>query len=204
MINYLGDLYRELHHIKVASDQDGGYEPSLVILNHKHPGKSFIIPLGAMWKYVDCVSYYDDEVTKEADQKEFMNIWIKNRQMLDVHGRLIIWGEVEKQRKEAIENIAACKFAYAFHNGTKVMLCTGYNLAKCMQMFDISPVPQAAAQLLLWIQSRLDDLKNMPLSPEKEDTFVAGEVIVSVDGHKTSKDLTLTETDLVLETNSGL
>lgn len=50
MINYLGGLKRECHHIKVAGD-GGGYEPTLVLFVEGRFGRSAMIPLSAMFKY---------------------------------------------------------------------------------------------------------------------------------------------------------
>jgi len=80
------------------------------------------------------------------------------------------------------------------------LLCTAWNLAKIMQMMEITPNPQAAAQLLLWIQDGLDTLKNMPPCPEDDVVGVGGGMELFADGKKIgSKDMIITETDLAEE-----
>ena len=204
MINRLGGLYRELHYVNVP-DSDTGYEPSLVILDRKKKGRSFIIPISAMWKYVDPIDYKEDIVATKADWQDFNEIMIKANQILrgGSKSEFIQVKPSLEDKKEAMMNVAACQFSYAFHKSTSVYLCTGYNLAKCMQMFGISPTVQAAAQLLLWIQSRLDDLKNMPENSEKEEQYVGGEADIFVDGKKVAtKEMRVSETELVVHENA--
>ena len=67
-------------------------------------------------------------------------------------------------------------------------------------MFEIELIPQAAAQLLLWIQSRLDDLKNMPEWAEPDREYAVGEATMVIDGKdKVTKEVTVTETDLAMQ-----
>jgi hypothetical protein len=81
------------------------------------------------------------------------------------------------------------------------MLCTSYNLAKCMQMFEIVPLPQAASQLLLWIQDGLDQLKDMP-DAEPDKKMAMGDVTVFEGSTKIgSRDIEVTEAELILEGN---
>jgi len=89
-------------------------------------------------------------------------------------------------------------FAKLLNQHEGILLCTGYNLAKCMQMMGIPISGPAAAQLLMWIQDGLDNLKDMPPhQPDKEEALPAGEVVLNIDGLKISTDLTVTREDLV-------
>jgi hypothetical protein len=204
MINWIGGLHRELHYVH-SPDIEGGYEPALFILHYEKKGRSFVIPIGAIWKYMDPIHYKGDEVAMRSDWKEFNNIVIKANRVLrgGSPSDLIAVKPNLSDQKEAVETLSACNFAYLLHKSTGIYLCTSYNLARCMQMFEINPTPQAAAQLLLWIQSRLEDLKNMPENPEKEDQYVGGEASVLVDGEKVvTKEMTVSETDLVVHDNA--
>ena len=68
---------------------------------------------------------------------------------------------------------------------------------KCLQIFEIDMVPSAAAQLLLWIQDGLDQLKNMPPCPEKVDEVVAGEATVNAGGKKFTAEIKVSETEVI-------
>ena len=200
-INYMGGLVSEFHHIKKA-EGEGEYEPTLVIRSRTKKGFSFMIPLEAFWKYIDPMAYRDDERILNNDRSDFFELLEKNKRMASGKG-VICFVPDPKQKAEAISNIAACQFAYAFSIGTGVMLCTSYNIAKFMQMFDISPSPQAAAQVLLWIQNKLDELKDMPELQEKDNEHCGGEVAMMVDGRKiATRDLMVTDTELILQEGS--
>src|SRR5208283_3342666 len=118
-------------------------------------------------------------------------------------GKIICWMPSPEQKGRALADVACCQFAWTFAKGMSLLLCTSYNLSKIMQMFDITPIPQAAAQLLLWIQDGLDHLKDMPPNPEKDEKFVAGEAVMSIDGQKFTRDMEFTETE-VIEQEHGL
>jgi hypothetical protein len=189
-INLLGGLKKEFHHIKKQTNESGGdYEPAMVILKHELKGRSFIIPLEAMWKYID-PSDNRDEALLSSDRMEFAKIkagaiWDLEHPLMPAH------------RDKAAAGLACCMFAEAFAKGMGFLLCTSWNLAKIMQMMEIPPSPQAAAQLLLWIQDGLDTLKNMPPCPEDEIVGTAGEVTLFADGEKVAnKELVITETDI--------
>jgi hypothetical protein len=205
MISCLGGLYREIHHIKNADDPDGGFEPTLVILNHNRKGRSFMIPLACIWKYVDPMQYKDDVEATRVDWADFNRIALKARMMAEgkSENNILLLIPNRDMVKEGFENLAACQFAYAFHKGTGVLLCTSFNLAKFMQVFEISMIPQNAAQVLLWIQDRLDDLKNAAENPEKEEQYVAGEMDLFIDGNKVcTKEMTVTAADTVMHSNA--
>lgn len=195
--NYLGGLHRELHYVKKIGGEEG-YEPALFVFNHHKKGRSFVVPLSAMWKYVDPIDYGDDPLTSEADKSDFQVLVNKNYAVATGRSGTLFVSPTLRDAREAVDNLAACQFAEAFYRNTKIMLCTSYNLAKCMQLFEIPPVFQAAAQLLMWIQSRLDDLKNMPENPEKDEVFVEGEVKMFVGGDEVAtREMTVTDTELV-------
>ena len=201
-IRYLNGIKKELHHIKQGGD-DGGYEPTLVILHSNKPGRSFMIPINAMWKYVDPHKYKGEEGTKDADSEDFNRIVVKAREVLTGRGRIVCWQPSKADKHKAIQDLAVCQLAWSFSRGTSILLCTSFNLFKCMQMFDIEPKPQAAAQLLLWIQDALDELKNMPECPEKDAQLVAGEATVFVDGAKVAtRDMILSETEVIEQESS--
>lgn len=50
MINYLGNMKRELHHVKLAG-YDDEYEPTMVLFFEGRFGRSAMIPLSAAYKY---------------------------------------------------------------------------------------------------------------------------------------------------------
>lgn len=159
-LNHLGGLRKEIHHVKQMVDGSETYEPAMVILRRERPGRSFMIPVGAMWKYIN-PSDNRDEVTVRLDRQDFGKIveraaW---RRKLAVS---------PADRMRASQDTACCMVAEGFARGMGMMLCTAWNLAKMMQIFEIDPSPQAAAQLLMWVQNELDDLKNFPEHDQNE------------------------------------
>jgi hypothetical protein len=158
---------------------------------------------------VDPIQYKNDPKCVKADWEEFNKIALKARKMhegCDDNGIIQRIMPDQNMKREGFENVVACQFAYSFHKQTHIMLCTSYNLVKCLQMFDFNykTWPQAAAQLLLWIQDRLDDLKNMPENPEKEEEYCAGEAQIRIDGKlEATRDMMFTESDLILHEQRG-
>ena len=197
MLNYLGNMRREYHHIKIAGDQDGGFEPALVILNHFKIGRSFAIPVGAIHKYVDPSIYRRDDKYRNQDKDDFMQIAREAKGILYGTGHIVCWSSSPGDRWRAAQNIECCQRAYVFAKQTGILLCTSYNLMKCLQIFEIDMVPSAAAQLLLWIQDGLDQLKNMPPCPEKVDEVVAGEATVNAGGKKFTAEIKVSETEVI-------
>jgi hypothetical protein len=188
--NYIGGIRKEYHHIKKHGD-DEGYEPAMVITRDRIKGHSFIIPLSALWKYVDPKDNNDPK-TRFQDETDFQEV--RDRALWRC--RMAV---TDKARWIAAGEINAVIFGQALNAGTGIMLCTSYNLAKCMQLLDIIPSAPAAAQLLLWIQDGLDKLRSMPEAPPDHKT-VAGEVIVFEGGHKiATKDMEVTDTELAEE-----
>ena len=186
-VNYLGGLKKEYHHIKVPKEGGEAYEPAMVILKEKLKGRSFIIPFYAFWKYVD--PKMNQDVFAE-DRREFL-LMVKRaefrKSMAASPGEMF----------GANVDLACCIVAEAFSRGTGILLTVSWNLAKILQMMEITPCPQAAAQLLLWIQDGLDTLKNMPPAPEDDLVGTAGEMTLFADGEKMgTRVLEITETDL--------
>lgn len=196
MINYIGGLKRSFDYAKIpGSDNQEGYQAAMVILRHNSPGKSFWITRDALWKYIEPKDNWDEK-TIAADMEDFNKIVSNN-----MFARKI--AVTFTQKGKAAANAACISFAVTLNKTTGIMLCTGYNLGKCMQMFNITPCPEAAAQLLLWIQDGLDQLKNMPDAPE-EDKLIAGEVTLFDGGTKIgTKDIEVTESELTVESNEA-
>lgn len=191
-IRWIDGLSKEIHHIKVMDSDSEDYEPTLVILDHRHPGKSFQIPVGAMWKYID-PSDNQDERTLAADRQEFE----KMKDNITFKKKIAFTHE---QMQEVIRDTACCIVAETFARGMKFLLCTAWNIAKMMQMFDIPVSPQNAAHLLMWVQDALDDLKNAPPAPLPEDTFFGGEMQLFQGSQKISdRPMIMKESDLIVE-----
>lgn len=195
MIQYLGGLKRQYHHYKTNRDEAvSEYQPAMTILHEGKKGRSFVILLEAMWKYLPPA---DNRNAAEADLKEF-------RALTNgvLHTLEFTKGIECSSRAQAKDNMATIILAEALHAQTGILLCVCYNLVKCLRMFDITVNPQSASQLLMWIQDGLDTLKNMPdAPPEKELT--AGEVTLWEGGTKVAtKEVTVKESDLITEGNA--
>lgn len=188
-INYMGGLRKEIHHIKVGDGET--YEPAMVIFKENMLRQSFIITLDAMWKYLDPRDNIDAMPT---DREEFAGIVTR----IDQAMRRTYPKSIARARAEA--ELACCLVAQTFAKGMEMLLTTSWNLAKILQMFEITPCAQAAAQLLMWIQDGLEDMKNFPEHPEPEGTVTAGEVTLFEGSRKVStREITMTETDLIVE-----
>lgn len=194
MINYIRGITRSYDYAKVkGADNEDDYQAAMVITRETAPGRSFWITRDAIWKYID-PSDNREERTIASDRQEFA-------QIVDSCLFALRISVTPQQRQQVVNDSSCIVFARALNGATGIMLCTGYNLAKCMQMFNLSPVPAAAAQLLLWIQDGLDQLKNMPDNPPAEDTRqVIGEVTLFNGGDKIgSRDISVAESDLIME-----
>ena len=189
-ISYLGGLKKEFHHIKVPKEGQEDYEPAMVILKEQLKGKSFIIPLESLWKYIDPSNNMDAAV---QDRRSFAILFGSSQFKMKM-------ALTPQDKAQASADISCCLVAEALARGMGFLLCTAWNLAKIMQMMEITPNPQAAAQLLLWIQDGLDTLKNMPPCPEDDVVGVGGGMELFADGKKIgTKDMIITETDLAEE-----
>jgi hypothetical protein len=190
-LNHLGGLKREIHHVKTLVDGSEKYEPAMVITRPERPGSSFIIPIGAFHKYID-PSDNRDEITVLRDRQDFGKIVAKA-----AYRRQFAVGVAETFR--ATTDTACCAVAEMFARTIGILLCTSWNLAKMMQVFEIQPSPPAAAQLLLWVQDGLDDLKNFP-GHDQDDRIPGSRMaeMVLKNGNKTIFDgeVPMTEADL--------
>jgi hypothetical protein len=193
-INYLGGLKRQFDHVKVAgSDNQDVWQAVMVILRHQAPGKSFMITREAIWKYIEPRENRDPK-TISADMEEFDKLVIKNRFARKVAATYL-------QKGVADADLACIGFAIGLNMTNRIMLCTGYNLAKIMQMMTIEARPEAAAQLLMWIQDGLDELKNLPDAPPDAKQYM-GEVTIFNGGQKMgTKDITMDESEVIIESN---
>ena len=194
MINYIGGLKRSFDHVKVAgSENEEGWQAAMVIHRYNAPGKSFMITRDAIWKYIEPKENRDPK-TIESDMRDFNELVHKN-----IFNRKI--AVTYLQKGIAAADAACIAFSVALNMGTQIMLCTGYNLAKCMQMMNIEARPEAAAQLLMWIQDGLDELKNMPDAPP-DAKMTMGEVTIFDGSRKLgTKEITMDESDLIIESN---
>ncbi len=199
-INYIHGLQKVYGHVKVVGEER--YEPAIYIINESSPrfgGMSFIVALSAMWKYISPFEKYAEEKLIDLDRKKFeetRQIDFQNRKDLDSGLGGIITREA---LLESNRRLAAIAFAEVLKKTNGILLMTGYNLAMCMQMFDIAPLPAAAAQLLMFIEDGLDTMKDM--GPPLPDTlFNAGGYQVFFDGQKIGGgDWIVPESDVIEE-----
>jgi len=196
MINYIRGITRSYYYAKVkGADNEDDYQAAMVITRETAPGRSFWITRDAIWKYIDPKDNLDEHAI-QSDRLEFQKII--DRQAFAYQTM------VTNIQKQMVVGEAACiVFAMALNKTDRIMLCVGYNLAKIMQMFDITPVPAAAAQLLMWIQDGLDHLKNMPDNPPAPDEKITmGEVTLFQGSQKIgTRDIQVSESELVIESN---
>jgi hypothetical protein len=191
-VNWLGGLHKEIHHIKLLKDGSETYEPAMVILCHERKGRSFAITLEAMWKYIDPMDN-DDPVTRAMDREDFGKIASKAQMR-----RQLSLGKYS-------EDLTCCALADALARSMGLLYCTSFNLAKCLTMFGITVSTQTAAQLLLWIQNELDDLRKFPEHPQDDTVGVAGEVTVWDGGKRLgTTDLTVSEADMLMDVEGPL
>lgn len=201
-INMLNGITRVIGHVKAAgSDKD--YEPAIYIINERSPrfgGLAFIIALSAMWKYVQPFYKYSEPKLIERDRTEFEETKARIMQEREDLGLLVLPGmDGQAALFKNNQEIACLIMADALSRSNGLLLITGFNLARCMQMFEITPDPRAAAQLLMFIEDALDDMKNLgPAEPDK--MFDAGGITLMVDGQKVaSTDWKVPESDVIEE-----
>ena len=195
MLNYLGGLKKEYHHIKVLDGENEVYQPSMMIVNHRMKGKSFYITLPAMWKYIDPMDNMD---VLPQDIENFQKLTEKLMYTMELTKG--ITPELES-RRQAKDDLTCTVLASAIFTATRIMPTVAYNLVKCLRMFEITVNPQSVSQLLLWIQEGLDELKNMGEVPLPEDTYHVGELEFHIGSEKITKEVTITESEL-METQS--
>jgi len=196
MIRHIGGLNRSYDYAMVkGADNEDEYQAAMVITRETAPGRSFWITRDAIWKYIEPKDNMEDN-TITSDRMEFQQLMDRNQFARKT--------AVTPMQQQIVVGEAACiVFAMALNQHSDIMLCTGYNLAKVMQMFDITPVPESAAQLLMWIQDGLDHLKNMPDDPPaKDDMITMGEVTIYNGSQKLgTRDIQVSESELVMESN---
>jgi hypothetical protein len=196
MIRYIAGLNRSYDYAKVkGADNEDEYQAAMVITRETAPGRSFWITRDAIWKYIEPRDNMEDS-TAASDRMEFQKLMDRNQFAQKT-------AVTPMQRQMCVGEAACIVFAIALNRHSGIMLCTGYNLAQAMQMFDITPVPESAAQLLMWIQDGLDKLKNMPDDPPaKDDMITMGEVTIYNGSQKLgTRDIQVSESELVMESN---
>uniref|UniRef100_A0A6M3KZW5 Uncharacterized protein n=1 Tax=viral metagenome TaxID=1070528 RepID=A0A6M3KZW5_9ZZZZ len=196
MIKYIGGINRTYDYVMVADDGgDEEYVPAMVITRDRCKGRSFIITLNALWKYDEPINNRNQAVVI-ADQNEFYEL------MKKIEGRELLAVTPGQKVRAGMDHICV-EFAWLLNAKYGFLLCTAYNLFKCMQILDISPVPQAAAQLLMWIQDGLDKLKDMPEhqgSEYTDESKVVGDMVIFNAGEKIgSSDIEIKHSEMVRE-----
>jgi hypothetical protein len=182
-LNHIGGLKREFHHIKaMRGDGHEEWEPSMVLLRDELMGRSFVVPLSCFWKYLDPRDNLD---MRRHDQAEFDRLAEKilfKRQ----------WG----LDRQTTEDAAAIVMAEQMNMQSGVMLCTAYSLVKCCQLLEITVSGQSLAQLLMFIQDGLEQLKNMPEYTDEGSTEV-GDIKAEINGQTFHTAAMLSDTDIV-------
>jgi len=200
-INYITGISRKFDYCKIAGAPNG-HEGAMVIFRDRIKGKSFWITESAMWKYLAPDTYKGDEQAVKADAEDF---WAMAHKFAQERYK----AENAQQKDQAQEAISICGEALQLTKHNHYYLCVAFNLIVCMRGLEITPCKQprvAAAQLLLWIQSKLPDLKNIPPYDPAADPnnpkAVEGHVDVKMgDNTIVSTDLTITETGLIEREN---
>ncbi len=192
-------------YVKIAGSENGyGYEPSLYILNETGPqykGMSYIIPLSSLHKYVRPFVKDSDPGVVEQDRRRHEELKVDalaERERLS--NILLLSREYMWQVEETNRKVVSLIFAETLMKTNGILLNTGFSLGMLMQMFSIPPQPNAAAQLLLFIEDSLDDLKNMPPTPDQDKMMSAGNATLLIEGKKVySGDWQIPQSDVVME-----
>lgn len=200
----LGGLRREFHHIARSDSEPVTYEPAMVILNERKKGRSFVIPADSMWKYIEPKDNEDAMLADEEDFKGMLRaiderrINLKARMRLTPRSNALEWDKIARERWEIELAIRAVPLAMIAPKAG-MMRCMMFNLVVALQIFEIPVNEQTCAQLLLFIQDGLDELKNMPPYVE-EPGQVAGEVELYEGTTKIgSAPVRVTDTELITE-----
>jgi hypothetical protein len=193
---YIEGLERSYDYVLVNKGDHEDYVPAMIIKRNRLKGRSFIITQDALWKYDDPENSRNPKLMA-TDMQEFGVVMerCEARELIAVT-RLDRW--------RAMSDHVCIEVAGLLNKAFGILLCTGYNLSKCLQMMDLWPkghVPEAAFQLLWWIQDGLDQLKDMPEHrPEDDKKTVAGEVTLWQGSTKIStKDIEVKESELIIE-----
>ena len=185
VINFLGGLKREFHHVKVVDGENLNgrlkYEGAMVILKEECPGRSFMIPQSAAWKYIDPKDNVD---ARAWDIEEFDRIASK------VYFRKSLGAPASQWADDA----AAIVMAEQMAEKSGFLYTLGYNLVKCCQLLDITVSGSSLSQLLMFIQNGLSDLRRMKLHIP-EDSQEIGEISITMNDKTTVQPLALTESE---------
>ena len=188
-LNHLSGLKRRFDHIKVMTDAGHeDYEPTMVLYREGAMGRSFMVPLNCMWKYMEPKSNLD---ARMWDQEKFDEL------AGGIFFRRQVCFTKEAREQNNIES-AAVVYAEKMHENTGVMLCTAFSLFMACHVLNLTADGRTMAQVLLFIQDGLDDLQKMPPA-EPEDKVEEGEVVITIDGQKHHMPLETTLTDLARE-----
>ena len=185
-LNFLSGIKRRFDHVKVLQE-DGheDYEPTMILYREGAMGRSFMIPLNCMWKYLEPKSNLD---ARMWDQEEF------DKMAGSIFFRRQVCFSPQSREQNTIES-AAVVYAEKMHENTGVMLSTAFSLFMACHVLNLTAGSQTMAQLLMFIQDGLEDLKNMPPA-EAENKIEEGEVIIRIDGKTFHVPLETTATDL--------
>jgi hypothetical protein len=211
MINYIPKLTYRLGGMKLIGRADGIEEwtPGMYVYRESYLKHSFFIEDNAMWKFLDPKDNLDPLIIA-LDIEDFNNSVLIPHQ-LDLHfakQHKVRIGEKQYRpiTSEDLQKIAYERahiyFAERLNKAERIMLCVGYNLSHYLCEINIiekPPVPVIAAlQLMLWIHDKLELIKDIPVNAiQPESTVAVGEVVMTIDGQKITKELTLNETDLL-------
>ena len=209
MISYTRELRREFHHIAKADSDPVVYEPTMVIFKDNLPGRSFQIPLEAIWKYMDPK---DNEDMQTADMEEFRRMVsaahqramvLKARRGLTPVNDFLEWAKIKQDDAELGVVLKALSVAHVVHKAGVFLLCTAFNLAILVQILELSQTPECLLQVFMFIQDGIDELKNMkPLEPEKGQ--IAGEVTLFEGSTKIgTREVRVTETEMITDGEVG-
>jgi hypothetical protein len=163
MINHLGGLKREFHHIQTHDPSDprpgkARYERALFLYKPMLKGKSAYIPDPSGWKYLDPSDNRDEETT----------IWDTNT-FNELKRDLVRSATLHPMQDFHLE-VEALEFADLLNRKSGVMRTTGYSLVKFCQLLEISVSAQSLYQLLSFIQDGLRELACMPPPVAEEET----------------------------------
>ncbi len=173
------------------SDPDAAYEPAMVIFRPERKGKAFIIPLDCLWRYVEPARNMDEAI-RRADLEEFQQLAAK----MNARARQACLVETRRQTRADIAKVAA---ADMLARQMGLLRSTAYSLVCGLTILEVTVSPVTAAQLLMWIQDRLDDLRTHPEHDQDDTVGVAGEVSLFVGSERIgTKDLTVSAADLVV------
>lgn len=196
MINYIRELKRSVHDIKIAGDDHGGYKPHVVIINPRILRTSVMIPEDVFWKYIDPK---DNRDVRELDERYF------NEAVAALESKITLMkfaggAMTAEERKNLEMEIKAVTFAQVITKHSEFLRSTAYSIAIYLQVLDVPFCDQAAFQLFNFIQDGIEEMKNRkPVEPDDVLGY-AGEVTVFEGGRKVgSQDIEITETQAIEE-----